>query len=106
AWLGGNLQPPLRAGFYIGVVSLRLPAVMPVAGCRRCRLGLHEFLLDIDWRCRWRIAIAVTTISITPITRPISSSRVPIPVSVARRIIGGRSCPGTEAVAQHTHAKR
>lgn len=82
---------------------------MPVAGCRRCGLGLHEFLLDIDWRCRWRhrrrITIAVTTISITPISiAPISSSRVTIPISVTGRIVG-RSCPGAEAVAQHTHAK-
>ena len=86
---------------------------MPVAGCRRRRLSLHEFLLDIDRRCRWRhrrrITIAVTTISITPITpitsitRPISSGG--IPVSVARRIIGGRSCPGAEAIAQRAQAQ-
>jgi hypothetical protein len=79
--LGSDLYPAFGTVFHVGVVALRIAAVMPVVGCLSLRLGLRYLLLYIDRRrCRHRDnrgigcgRVAVPSISI-PTIPPISVS--------------------------------
>src|SRR5687768_12501368 len=50
--LGRDSQPSVRAFFHIGIITLRVAAVVPVAGCLSLRRNLHDLpLLDVyGWR--------------------------------------------------------
>jgi hypothetical protein len=86
--LRSDLYPALGTVFHIGIVALRVAAVMPVIGCLGLlRLGLRYLLLYIDRRRRGygdnrgigRGRVAVSSISISSIS--------PIAVSIDRGAI-------------------
>ena len=93
--LRSHLQPAIGAFFYIGIIPLRVSAIMPIIGGCLWRWRLHRclrwLLLNIHWWCLryshyrgvpviWRVirhseSIAAITIAITAIiTRTVSIS--------------------------------
>jgi hypothetical protein len=93
AGLRRNLQPPVRAFFYVGIISFRVSAVVPIAGSLHLWLDLHDFLLlNVNGWCGGRhnsrgvpIRLRISVIGRVTIIRRVPDRRISIPASVAIR---------------------
>jgi hypothetical protein len=91
--LRSDLHPTAGAAFHIGIVALRIAAIMPIVGCLGLRLHLHDILaLYIDRRRR-RYGNH----------RGIGGGRITVshPVSIS---VSGRIIPSAAAVIAQTES--
>jgi hypothetical protein len=78
--LGSDLYPAFGTAFHVGIIALRIAAVMPVIGCLGLRLGLRHLLLYVNRRrgrdCDYRggrVAIPIPSVPVSAV--PISIDR-------------------------------